>query len=529
MSQQNIELANSKKREAFTLYENGKLAEAKSLCIQASQLNPADAQIWLLLGNICGETGTVKEAKAAYKQALLLDPDLGEGHQYLGNLLGTQGHHSQAAECYRQALRIKPRSIPAHINLGTALVIQGNIDEAVEIFRNALRIDPDCRKAALGIAHAYERQGDPQRAYAQLLPFLSQGKAGADMAMIFAAICKPLGHCDEAIALMERLLAQEDSSLTNRDRSTLYFRLGRLYDAKNEYDTAFLNFKRGNEIKAQEWSFDVDAHIRLIDALITTFSPDFMSRAPRARSSSQRPVFIVGMPRSGTSLTEQLLASHPSVFGAGELHELTHIVAGIPALLGNRSPYPQCLESLSQAHCEQLSRRYLDKLAALSPKALRVTDKMPDNFLRLGLIALLFPGVRVIHCVRNPLDTCLSAYFQNFGPGLSYTFDLNTLAIYYDQYRRLMNHFMSVLELNLLEVKYEDLVANQEKVTRELLGFCDLEWDERCLHFHETDRVVTTASYDQVRQPLYSRSVGRWQHYTKHLGPLEHLLKKYDI
>lgn len=524
-SHQPIEMARNKKREADACLRAGKLAEAKSLYSEAAHLDPGDAQTWLMLGNVNTQSGEVNDAESAYRRALRLNPGLGEAHQYLGNLLGSLGHHREASDCYRKALRIKPHSVPAHINLGNVLVIQGKFNEARDAYRDALRFDPENRKAALGIAHAYERQGDPDQAFAQLQPFLSPGKVDADAAMIFAAVCRPLGRCTEAIAIMEGFLARENPPLTSAERSTLCFRLGSLYDANNDYDAAFLKFKQGNMIKAQDWGFDSQAHIRLIDALVNSFSSEFMTHAPRSTCDSQRPVFIVGMPRSGTSLVEQILASHPAVFGAGELHELTHITTELPALLGNQLPYPQCVTAMTVTHCDQLARRYLETLDGLSSKSLRVTDKMPDNFLRLGLIAMLFPHARIIHCLRDPLDTCLSCYFQNFGPGLSFTFDLASLAEYYRQYRRLMEHWRTVIDLPLLEVRYEDLVKDQERVSREMVSFCALEWDERCLRFHETDRVANTASYDQVRRPLYSRSIERWRHYARHLGPLENLAK----
>ncbi|MEJ2553731.1 MAG: sulfotransferase [Gammaproteobacteria bacterium] len=179
------------------------------------------------------------------------------------------------------------------------------------------------------------------------------------------------------------------------------------------------------------------------------------------------------------------------------------------------------------AHCNRLAQRYLDRLTALSTTATRVSDKMPDNFLRLGLIAMLFPEARIIHCVRDPLDTCLSCYFQNFGPALSFSYDLPALAVYYRQYRRLMDHWRRVLALPLMEIRYEELVAEQERSTRAMVDFCGLEWDDRGLRFHESARLATTASYPQVRQPLYSRSVGRWRHYARHLGPLEEVANDF--
>ncbi len=519
-------LARAKKQEAQSCLQAGDLIRARSLFAEVCRLDTTDAEAWCMLGTINGQMGNADETEACFRKALDINPDYGMAHQYLANHFTSQGRYTEAVDAYHQALRIKPHSIPANVNLATALVLLGRLDEALLRYQEALRIDPDCRQAILGMAHVYERQGKVQQAYDLIHPYLEAADNGADVAMIFAALCRPLGRCDEAIALLERILAPGGPALDDGQLTTLHFRLGRLYDASNNFDAAFRHCSLGNAIKARQWPFDIQAHRGFIESLVATCSKAFMAHAPRATHGSQRPVFIVGMPRSGTTLVEQILASHPLVCGAGELDEIGIIAADLQGFTGAAAPYPQCLEALTASSCEQLARRYLDYLAAVSPRDARyVTDKMPTNFLHLGLIALLFPEARIIHCMRDPLDTCLSCYFQNFGPGLSFSYDLAHLGAYYREYQRLMAHWREVLNLSLLEVHYEDLVANQEQVSRNLLAFCNLEWDDRCLRFHEAPRLAATASYDQVRQPLYSRAVGRWRHYTDHLVPLQHALE----
>ena len=427
----------------------------------------------------------------------------------------------EAVDAYHQALRIKPHSIPANVNLATALVLLGQYDAALRSYQQALHLDPQCRNAVLGMAHVYERQGKVQQALDLIQPYLDAGDLGADAAMIFAALCRPLKRCDEAVTLLERILSPGGPRLDDGQRTTLHFRLGRLYDGSGDFDAAFRHCAQGNALKARQWPFDPQSHHCYIDDMIAAFSPGFMAAAPRAAHGSRRPVFIVGMPRSGTTLVEQILASHPRVFGAGELDEISHIAAGLPALCGVATPYPRCVASLTASACEQSARRYLDYLQGISPPDTDyVTDKMPANFLHLGLIRLLFPEAPIIHCLRDPMDTCLSCYFQNFGPGLSFSYNLEHLGVYYREYLRLMDHWRDVLHLPMLEVRYEDLVADQERVSRNIVDFCGLEWDERCLRFYEAPRLAATASYDQVRQPLYKGSVGRWRHYSDHLSSL---------
>lgn len=460
------------------------------------------------------------EAIEHYRQVLSLAPDHTDALNDLGNVYRQQGRYCLAEECYRRVLDINPDYLQAHINLGAVLLDTGRPAEALASYRRVLELAPETRKAVIGEANAHEKLGDIERARSLLQPFIDAGDIDPDVALAFCALCRPLGRCGEAAALVRELLERRGESMDAHDRCLLHFALGRLLDAAADYTGAFAHFSRGNALADQY--FDPDRHRRYVDELISTYSAAFMNHAPRARNSSRRPVFIVGMLRSGTSLVEQILATHPDVCGAGELEEVDHIAAELPGLLGAADdPYPGCVSRLTEDLCEQLAARYLAHLSTRCPgDTARVTDKMPGNFLHLGLIAQLFPRARIIHCMRDPLDTCLSCFFQHFGRGLSYTNSLTHVGLFYREYRRLMAHWKTVIDLPVLEVRYEDLVSSQEPVTRTLLEFCGLNWDPRCLRFHESRRVVATASYDQVRQPLYDRSVGRWRHYQRELAPL---------
>jgi hypothetical protein len=256
------------------------------------------------------------------------------------------------------------------------------------------------------------------------------------------------------------------------------------------------------------------------DELIEVFSAENAARRPRAVNKSRLPIFIVGMPRSGTSLIEQILASHSEVYGAGELEDLPALVDSLAEMVGSKTPYPQCVDILKRKGLDEIAQRHLGKLAGLSMKAARVTDKMPHNFLHLGVIDMLFPGARVIHCMRDPIDTCLSIYSLPFNASHHYSSDLVNLGAHYQRYQGLMAHWKKVLRVPMLDIQYEELVNNQEEVTRKMLDFCGLGWEERCLRFYESERSVVTFSYDQVRRPLYKKSVARWKNFEQHLGPL---------
>src|SRR5208283_4743952 len=280
--------------------------------------------------------------------------------------------------------------------------------------------------------------------------------------------------------------------------------LARRAEQAGRHDEAFAHYRQGNDSARQMFAqvgqaFDPHEHCRQVDRLLAAFDRPYFERAGALGSASELPVFIVGMPRSGTTLVEQILASHPQVFGAGELPDIQKLEAALPGILGE--PYPACMERLDRATVQALAGGHLQRLAERGGAARRITDKQPSNHLHLGLIRTLFPRARVIHCRREPLDTCLSCYFHHF-EAMPFTTSLEWLGVCYRQYQRLMAHWRDVLPGGFLEIRYEDLVADQEAVTRQLVAFCGLEWDERCLAFHENPRAVQTASAVQVRQPI---------------------------
>ena len=310
---------------------------------------------------------------------------------------------------------------------------------------------------------------------------------------------------------METLLA--DDGMKPLDRMRLEFALGKAWMDVGVGGRAFAHLNSGNRLRRASFSYDVDADVARMDATAAAVGPELMGRHAGAGDPSDLPIFIVGMPRSGTTLIEQILASHPDVHGGGELTQLG-------ALLGG-AEYPGLASRLTGERLAQLGRAYSEQIAALAPGRRRVTDKTPANFLHAGLIHLMAPNARIIHCVRDPRDTCLSCYTTLFASGQRFAYDLAELGTYYRGYAALMDHWRARLPPDrFTEVRYEDVVADLEGEARRLVAFCGLEWDDACLDFHTTRRQVRTASANQVRQPLYRRSVGRWERYADHLGPL---------
>lgn len=505
-----------------SLLLQSRLEEAATAFQKVLQLKPGHALANFNLGRVFHFLNRFDQALTHYKQTLRILPDFAEAHSAIGTLFGYQGQLDEAASHYRRAIRLKPKLIEAVIGLGVALTGLGNYDEAQEYAEQALRINPNNVDAIALAASIADYTGNAESAYALLAPVINASVNHVNIALTFANVSKAVGRQNEAIANMERILNSSDS-LATANRLGLHFQLGKLYDAKGDYDKAFTHYQQGNALKPL--SFDPRRHRLEIDALIGIYSPAFMAGMPRVSIRSDRPVFIVGMVRSGTSLVEQILASHPKVFGAGELPDMIQTAMSLHIVPGIEQHIPQSLHLQNQDKLNLLAQKYLDHLKRLSPDAVRVIDKAPLNFLCLGLIELLFPDARIIHCKRDPMDTCLSAYFQDFTRSHPYCYDLSNLGVFYREYRRLMQHWREVIKLPMLEVQYEELIADQETVSRRIIEFCDLDWDDRCLQFHKTKRYVTTASYDQVRQPLYKKSAGRWRNYERYLEPLSKTLQ----
>jgi tetratricopeptide (TPR) repeat protein len=533
----------------------GRSEEAISQYQEAIRLQPTLAPAFLNLANALQREGRLEEAADCLGGYLARQPNYAEAHYNLGNVLAAMERPEQAAEHFREALRLRPEFYQAHNNLGGLLLEQDRVEEAIEHFREALRLEPGNADARINLGNArrerletalavdaYEEalRIDPRNARAHNNlgeACLEMGDASRaqvhfrEALRIEPAYVSPLlqlaanGFYSAAEPGIEELKARlNNSRLPEEAASQLHFILGYLLDRGDATDEAFEHFRRGNALRRSIFqrtgtAYDAESHTRWIDRLIAFFSADFFKRTADFGLASEVPIFIVGMPRSGSTLVEQILAAHPRIAGAGELKAVNRIVAALPAKLGSRQSYPECVAELDAAAAGEMAEGYLAELRRHGPSALRVTDKMLDNYLYLGLVAVLFPRARVIHCRRDPLDVCLSCFFQYF-KGLSFTWDLDDLGRHDRDYERLMAHWQAVLPLPVFEVAYEELVAGLEPMSRRLIAFCGLEWEENCLRFQENERVVRTMSRVQVRQPIYRSSVGRWRRYAGHLAPL---------
>ena len=497
--------------------------EAESSFRKAVELNPAWFDARLMLGKTLQYLGRFREACQQYKTVTDNQPDQVEAHYQLAVSLSSMGLSDKAEARFRRTLELQPNHLSALNNLSVILSTHGQTDEALKFCGQVLAIKPDDINAACIASHTYEVMGDFNKAYEYLKSHIDAGTKHINLAVTFAAISKEINLQDQAITMMEDII-NHSPGLTNTDRRTLYFSLGKLCDHTKQYKRAFEHYENGNKLFSTQCT--PKSISRPIESSIEIQTADFFFKSPSSSNQSDRPVFIVGMPRSGTSLVEQILSSHPQVFGAGELAEINKISQSLTQRLNSNKPHPGSLNSVNQKLLDDCANQYLNYINNIEGTSLRVIDKMPGNFIHLGLIQLMFPNARVIHCIRDPIDTCLSCYFQDFFHGIDWCYDQTNLAAYYLGYEKLMKHWKQVLTIPIMDISYENLVANQESISRELIEFCGLDWTDECLHFHKTKRLVTTASYDQVRKPIYKKSVSRWKNYEAHIEPLRKALKK---
>ncbi len=499
----------------------GRLAEAEDALECVVRADPEHAVYRLSLGRVLNAQAKWHAAEEQFQKTIAVQPDNAEAWLHLGICRHGRSQFGSASEAYRKAIELNPGMADAHASLGKALADCGELEEAEQCYRKALQLDPSHQPSLSGIALMANLRGDYAEALKILEPVVKGSEINPQLLVVYTRLKRRAGDHQEAIEILEDLLPRIGSKVIAVDAR---FCLGDLYNDLGEYDTAFNYYREGN--RAGLAGFDLEQHQSFVNSLITFFDAATISQLPRATLTTERPVFIVGMPRSGTSLVEQILASHPLVYAAGERLAIDQLRINMSGMLGTDRLYPECLQEANTEFLNTAGEQYLETIGGDS-KALRVTDKLPANFLHLGLIQLLLPAARVINCTRNSLDTALSCYFQNFGSLMPYTQDLDAIGGCYIEYRRIMDHWKQVLDIPILDICYEELVSDQEGQTQRLLRFLNLPWDDRCLEFYKIDRIVHTASYAQVKEPIYNRSVGRYRHYEKHLDQLKQQLSEY--
>jgi Flp pilus assembly protein TadD len=501
------------------LFGLGRLEDAEAAYRRAIALKPDFAAAYNNLGNVLRDLGRLDDAAAACCRAITLQPDYPDAYANLGNTLKDLGSLEASETVLRKAIALRPDHAEAHSNLGNVLMDQGRLKESAALLRHAIALKPDFAGAYNNLGLALKELGrfDEARRATEEAIRLAPRKAS------YYCNLGELTHFaadDPHVAAMEALAATP-GSLSTTDQIALHFALAKAYEHISWNAIAFRQLLTGNALKRRHIAYDEAAESRQMDRVAAVFTPELMRSHEGVGEPSRVPVFIVGMLRSGTTLVEQILASHPAVFGAGELKLFDAAAAGVAPAAQGSPGFPDIASTMSGEQFRELGARYLVELMRLAPDAARITDKMPSNFVYAGLIHLALPNAVIIHTVRDPVDTCVSCFSKLFSEGQKHTYDLAELGRYYRRYQSLMAHWRRVLPPGrILDVRYEDVVADLEGASRRILAHCGLPWDARCLEFHRTERPIRTASATQVRQPIYKSAIGRRRAYEEFLGPL---------
>lgn len=552
--QQDANYADAYNNLGNALAATGAIEPARKAYHDTLRINPGQVGAYTNLANIELELENYAEAENGFRKALSLQPNQLEAAIGLGSALFEQEKYTSAISVYRKALLIDPNSVVALTGLGNALCLSWDLDEAITSFEKAIKIEPGYFKAYIGLGKARGDIGDREPAIAALQQAIDLAPDHTDAKIELANLYSNYGQIDLAISLYRdvieldpdnsdayRVLAKNrkfsekdadleametlytNDQLPETSRMHLAFALGKAYEDLQQFEQSFECIATGNRLKRNTISYQTSDTQSYFENIKQTFSKEFFADRNATGSADSTPIFILGMPRSGTSLAEQILASHPDVYGAGELMSLSKIVQEQFAA-ADKGAFPEAVDQVTDTGYQAMGETYLSSIKSLAANSKRITDKMPHNFQYVGLIKLILPNAKVIHCRRDPMDTCLSIYKHLFTGKHDYAYEMTELGQYYRLYQELMEHWCEVLPGFVYHLDYELLVENQESQTRCLLDFCELDWDPACLAFEKTRRKVRTASNAQVRRPMYKDSVALWRRYEKQLRPLYEII-----
>jgi len=499
------------------LFKKGRHQQAVQHFQRHLSSNPEDAKGHLDLAAPLYALGDLNGAEQAATEATRLGPQTAEAWATLATIQAARGQKGAPLRSILKATGLEPDNLGYRVRLGTVLIGQGHLGLAAKNFDLILKGDPTNLDAIAGKSAVLEREGESSQAYDLMKTVIFSAPPHAWLGTSWGVVCCRLGHYQEGISVIVTMLS---TKMNKTATAMLLGELGALYAAQGEHEAAWAAYTEANLRRLGVWD---PQHLEdYVDQVINVFTAEFFDTAPRSKNTSALPILIVGMPRSGTSLVEQILSAHPQVHGAGELSDMR--AASLLAAQYLAGKYPQVCNDFEPSTVNRLGEWYLARRGESAPTARFVTDKMPQNFQFLGLAALMLPGVRIVHCVRDPLDTALSCFFQGFQAPLAWSNRLEWLGPYMVQYRRLMAHWEAVLPIPIYNIEYERLVADPEAEIRALLGHCEIPFDPAVLKHHESRRQVVTASYAQANRPIYRSSAGKSAAYAKHLAPIKQLL-----
>ncbi|MBT8099455.1 MAG: sulfotransferase [Gammaproteobacteria bacterium] len=501
----------------------GRYQEAAELYREVLRTNPKNVDALRMLGILAFGEGQVDEAERLFRRAVAAAPDFVNAIIDLGVALKEQSRIEESIECFRQATKLEPRNVKAHYQLGQILAPAALSDEAIRSYERVLELRPKHAGALLGRGHVLKTLGRQEAAIESYRRCIASKPEKGEVYWSLANL-KTYRLSDDDIREMQSRLSS--SELTDESEVNFLFALGKAHEDRGEFDQAWQYYVDGNAKRRMLEHYDPVRFEVQNDAIIEVFDREFLSANTGLGNPDPAPIFIVGLPRSGSTLLEQILASHSLVEGTAELPYIKRVEQSLSKNRADGVNYPAAVRELGEPHFNSLGQDYLDaaQMHRVEGTA-HFIDKMPNNFPAIGLIHLILPNAKIIDARRYPLDSCLSNFRQLYGQGQPFTYDLADIGEYFLEYQRLMDHWHDVLPDRVLTVQYEDVVCDFENQVRRLLEYCELPWDDACLRFHETDRPVRTASSEQVRQPVYTKSVHFWRNHEPHLGELIDVLQ----
>ncbi len=466
--------------------------------------------------NIAYKSGDYRLAEDLYRELLDISPNNIEVLLKLSYLYITSGKSDSAIPLLTNAINLEPSNPNSYYNLGYAYQQQKELHLAINYYTAAISLKPDFSLAMNNLGISYQHIGDIKKANKCFKKAIDIDSNCFDAYFNYAQSHSFSRDDDQLVKTLEEKFNLP--SMSKQDKIKIHFTLGKAYNDLGNYKFAFENYKQGNSLKNHD--FNIKAYSHYIDKIIDTFDDDLVKKLEVKRQKEQKFIFIVGMPRSGSTLIEQIISCHPRAHSAGEVGFIGEIVDDISDLLYAPDSYPSCISSANSSVLEDISNKILSLTKTQCNFAEYIIDKSPVNFLHIGFIKILFPNSIVIHTQRDPIATCLSCYFQNFETQHQYTYDLRTLGQFYTQYHRLMSHWEKLFSNEIIDIKYEELILNQEEKTRELILKCGLEWSDDYLSFYHSKNIISTASKWQTRQPIYKSSVSKHQNYLEFLEDL---------
>lgn len=509
--------------EAGELFRDGKTAECKKVCRELLDSNPDEVNSLRLLAKVAAQEERWRRSEKILKQVLITAPAFHDARLDLASVYRKQDRLDEAVACTTETVARTPNSPHAYYMHASMLAIAARHDEALLAYRQAVKLRAHQPAAYVGMGHLLKTLGNTEEGIAAYRTAIKQRPNFGEVYWSLANL-KTFRFTEAEVADMERRLAEEP--LDEDARVHFLFTLGKAYDDQKDFERSFANYEKACAIQRMRISYDPLETEVIHERIRAVFTAEFLAEQAvqsRINPDDPVPIFIVGLPRSGSTLIEQILASHSKVEGTAELPDVGRAISSLSTLRAGEV-YPEVVRHLDSAGWFELGQSYLVRTKRHRQGLPFFTDKMPNNFAAIGLISLMFPQAKIIDARRHPLDSCFGSFKQHFAYGQTFSYDLVEIGEYYLEYRRMMRHWQQVLPGRVLEVRYEDVVGDLEVQTRRLLEYCGLPWEDACLRFYETERAVRTASSEQVRKPIYSTSVNHWRNFRDELAPLVEVL-----